>query len=96
MKHKYASPCFFLAFILLLSFFAGIFLSSEHTCMDDGCSICLFLSAMEQLLRLALPQTAGAALFAFIELWRRTHFRQGHDPIPSPKTPIDLKVKLSN
>ena len=85
-----------IAVFVLIASLSGVFLSFDHECPHQGCTVCALVSSLEHLL----------ATLGLWHIWRSAfsihhaiNTRDGLHRAPTPRgydTPVALKVKLSN
>ena len=84
-------------FVVLVVLSASVFMieHADHECAGEGCPICERLDSCAQSLRsLAAAAVVVSVVSAFAAALRVC--ADGEQPASAPRTPVSLKVKLSN
>ena len=97
MQKSLGRVCLLLAALCLFSFGTGAFFCcsvADHDCCGEGCSLCLFISLLEQVMGLL---SLGALFLLCAPLLKKGICRASSVPAPvCAHTPVRLKVKLSD
>ena len=82
-----------IAFILILSYSVSAYLPHAHKCPETECTVCKLIDSAEKII-LGIVLLMSAWLVPIIAFLLRTSYECG--ALCSAKTPVGLKVKLSN
>lgn len=97
MQKSLGRVCLLLAVVCLFSFGTGALVCcsvADHDCCGEGCSLCLFVSLLEQVMGLL---SFGALFLLCAPLLKKGICCASSVPAPvCAHTPVHLKVKLSD
>ena len=80
----------------LLGSSLDLFCVSDHACTQEDCAICIFASLLNLLTELISGALVAVAILVLTKLKSSEIAAIAHFPASSERTPIRLKVKLSD